>query len=69
MQHGIVQEATTMRPIMQFFSARLSALGLRIWAQQSLGASHFAAMLPRSTPEVGAIGPAFMGFARLGGAA
>jgi hypothetical protein len=62
-QHGIVQEVATMRPIMQFFSARLSVLGLRMWARQSLGPTHFPAMMPRSTPDVGAIGAAFIAFA------
>jgi hypothetical protein len=63
MQHGIVQEVATMRPIMQFLSSRLSGPGLRMWAQRSLGPTPLPAMVPRSTPEVGATRAGFMAFA------
>ena len=63
MQHGIVQEVATMRPIMQFLSARLSGLGLRMWAQRSLGPTPLPAMVPKSTPDLGATGARFMLFA------
>jgi hypothetical protein len=63
MQHGIVQEVATMRPIMHCLSARLSGLGLRMWAQRSLDRTPFPAIVPRSTPEAGATGGGFMVFA------
>jgi len=52
-----------MRPIMRFLSSRLSGPGLRMWAQQSLGPTPLPAMVPRSTPEVGATRAGFMAFA------
>ncbi len=52
-----------MRSVMQFLSARLSGLGLCMWAQRSLGPTPFPAMVPRSTPEIAATGGGFMVFA------
>jgi len=44
-----------MRPIVQFFFSRLTGSGVRMWAQQSLGSTPFAAMTAGSTPDAGAV--------------
>ena len=49
-----------MRPIGQFFFSRLSGPGLRMWAQQSLGPTPFAAMTPASMPDFGAVDASLM---------
>lgn len=49
-----------MRPIVQFFFVRVSGPGLRMWARQSLGPTPLAALMPQSTPDVGAVDASFM---------
>jgi hypothetical protein len=41
-----------MRPIVQFFSAKLLGMGARVWARLSLGPTLFPAMAPGATPEL-----------------
>lgn len=52
-----------MRPIVQFFFSRLPGPGPRMWAQQSLGPTPFAAMTPGSTPELRAVDASLMAVA------
>ena len=52
-----------MRPIVQFLSSKVSAPGMRVWAQLPAGPTPFAAMAPGVTPDLGSVDANMMGFA------